>query len=55
LPEKDAGAWQVKRISADEGEEFEVFHGNNRDLVIIQSGKWTVNTGSHEIEINVRD
>ena len=55
LPENDAGGWQVKRISADEGEGFEVFHGNNRDLVIIQSGKWTVNTGSHEIEINVRD
>jgi hypothetical protein len=55
LPKKDAGEWQVKRISADEGEGFEVFHGNRRDLVMIQAGKWTVNKGSHEIEINVRD
>jgi hypothetical protein len=55
MPQKNAGEWQVKRISAAAGDGFEVFHGNSRDLVIIQSGKWTVNKGSHEIEINVRD
>ena len=55
LPKTDAGEWQVKRISADEGDGFEVFAGNRRDLVMIQAGKWTVNKGSHEIEINVRD
>ncbi len=55
LPKTDASEWQVKRISAAEGDGFEVFHGNTRDLVIIQSGKWTVNKGSHQFEINVRD
>lgn len=44
----------VKRIEVDNGDGFEVFAGNTRDLVIIQSGKWTVNNGSHELEINVR-
>ena len=49
------GEWKVERIQAENGDGFEVFHGNTRDLVIIQSGKWTVNTRLHEIEINVRD
>jgi hypothetical protein len=48
------GEWKVKETSVADGDGFEVFHGNTHDLVIIQSGKWTV-TGSHEIEINVRD
>jgi hypothetical protein len=55
FPRKPGGEWKVNRIRVENGDGFEVFHGNNRDLVIIQSGKWTVNTGSHEIEINVRD
>ena len=46
---------QVNTMPVENGDGFEVFHGNTRDLVIIQSGKWTVKTGSHEIEINVRD
>ena len=54
LPKTDAGEWQVNRIDAD-GDGFEVSHGNTRDLVIIQSGKWTIKRGPHEFEINVRD
>ena len=44
----------VNRLQVENGDGFEVFAGNTRDLVIIQSGKWTVNNGSHELEINVR-
>jgi hypothetical protein len=49
------GEWKVNRIPVEAGDGFEVFAGNRRDLVMIQTGKWTVNKGSHEIEINVRD
>lgn len=48
------GELSVKRIPMDNGDGFEVFAGNTRDLVIIRPGKWTVNRGSDELEINVR-
>jgi hypothetical protein len=44
----------VKRIPAENGDGFEVFAGNTRDLVIIRSGQWNVTRGSDELEINVR-
>ena len=48
------GEGTVKRISVDNGDVFEVFAANTRDLVTIRPGKWTVNRVADELEINVR-
>ena len=54
FPQQHGVEWSVNRVPSEDGEGFEVFAGNARDLVIIQPGKWSINRGSHEVEINVR-
>jgi heparinase II/III-like protein len=40
LPSKAGVEWNVTRLPAEEGDEFEVTVGNTRDLVMIRAGEW---------------